>query len=169
MPMPPTKSERLVTAKPDGGDGSGEVVEHRDELFLLVDAEIIGVAGGEPADFAHDAAQFFLRLVEVGQINGFDVDFKIGIAPVADQELLDGDDRLVVETVHAQKAALLFQHADHFQPSRADADFFADGRLQVKKIGGDVVPDHADGTAASASPAVRNRPSSMLKPLVVRN
>src|SRR5579872_1395135 len=77
----------------------------------------------------------------------FDLNFKVGIAPVTDKELLDGNDHFVVKAIHAHETSSFLQHTDNFQVSGADADFFAEGRFVNKKIGGHIVANDADRPA----------------------
>ena len=63
-------------------------MEHLDELVLLVDGEIVVLVGREPADVAHDCAQFLLGLLKLLQLARFDLDLVIGIAPEGGSELL---------------------------------------------------------------------------------
>ena len=122
-------------------------MEGADKILLLVDGEIVLLARLHVADFAQDSAQFLLRILQLFHVNDLDLHFKVGIVPDAGQELLHGNDDLVVEAELAQEISLFLQHANDLERLLTDSDFVAQRRLVLKQVGGDFGANHANRPA----------------------
>ena len=103
LPRPPLKSdsdERFDISLP----------LQLDELFLLVDAEIVLLVRRQPADLAHDAAQLDPGLVHQLRTHDLDHDHDIGPPGEIRNQPGDRNDDLIVEV--AEQELLRPRHAD---------------------------------------------------------
>ena len=121
------------------------------------------------ARLAHDAAQFFLVIIQFLQVGHLYPDREVWIAPVTDHELLHRYEDFIVEAFKAEKAALLFEHADDLQLSLADADEFAKRRFKAKRLVETSSPMTQTGRPPWESAGVMKCPSPSVKLLVMRN
>ena len=113
MPMPPTNSDRLVTNRPTTAMVRGLLMEHVDDLVLLVDGKIVRLVRAQMADVAHGLAQFLPGFVQLRQAAGLHFDLiNVGTVPDVRQKFPDRNDDLVVQASAAEHTALFFQHAD---------------------------------------------------------
>ena len=74
MPMPPTKSDKPGDEQADPADDGRHLVNHLQDLLLLVDGEIIRIARRQAPDAAHDAVQFFLGVLQIRDVLDLDLD-----------------------------------------------------------------------------------------------
>ena len=166
--MPPTKSDRPVMNRPTAPMMPGHPVHHLQNLVLLVDGEIVRVAGRQMADSAHHAVQFVPAPLQVRHVRDLDLNVvQITRVQIAREHFRQGNDRLVVNA--ASRKLPCFSSTPITSNGRWPIlIFFPSGDSFGNRLVATREPMTHTGRPPSASSAERKRPSATEKPPVKR-
>ena len=149
--MPPTISDMATTEISNRVDAAGCRPIDVDERIRAGDAEVVAVAGSQPALDAHQQPGLVDSSVELIGVTRLDGDRADRAAPKQTLEGADGHHDELVLTL-AEQRALALEYADHREVQAVDPDPLVDcrgGRQPREELLGDLRAENGNGTVAA--------------------